>query len=122
MFIIIFCFTDIDIRFADERKEIIEVQYNGSKWRSVCTNHWTDNDAKVACRQLGLLSDGKWCTIFSILLLESKQVVFLKSCMRKKKTEKSISICWTMLIVVEMRNLYLPVSICGWEKPNVITK
>ena len=30
----------------------------GDEWRSLCCNHWTESDAEVACRELGLFSDG----------------------------------------------------------------
>ena len=30
----------------------------GDEWRSLCFNHWTGSDAEVACRELGLFSDG----------------------------------------------------------------
>ena len=36
---------------------LVEVLRN-CEWRSVCDDFWTDHDAKVACRQLGLLPYG----------------------------------------------------------------
>ena len=46
---------DIDIRLVDGQSDysgIVEVYING-KWGSVCHDHWTNNDARVACRELG---------------------------------------------------------------------
>jgi hypothetical protein len=53
---------ETEIRFVDGSDEIIEVRY-GSEWRSVCINHWTLNDVKVACRQLGIGTDGSHTTV-----------------------------------------------------------
>ena len=41
--------SDIDIDLEDNGT--IKLKYRG-EWRSVCANHWTNIDAKVACRQL----------------------------------------------------------------------
>ena len=52
--------NDIDIRLVDGQSDysgIVEVYING-KWGSVCHDHWTNNDARVACRELGY-EDGK---------------------------------------------------------------
>ncbi|CAI8023636.1 Scavenger receptor cysteine-rich domain superfamily protein [Geodia barretti] len=46
---------DIGIRQRDDK--IIELYYRG-EWRSVCDKHWSENDAKVACRELGKSPDG----------------------------------------------------------------
>jgi hypothetical protein len=57
--------SDIDIRIADgdifDGSGAVELKM-GSEWRSLCCNHWTSEDAKVACRQLGLSDDGATTT------------------------------------------------------------
>jgi hypothetical protein len=40
-----------------ENSGLVEV-YHDAEWRSVCDNHWTNAEAKVACRALGLASHG----------------------------------------------------------------
>ena len=40
-----------NIQYANGSDKVIQVHYNG-EWRSVCGNGWSNEDAKVACRQL----------------------------------------------------------------------
>ena len=42
---------------GNETSGLVEV-LRYCEWRSVCDDYWTDHDAKVACRQLGLLPYG----------------------------------------------------------------
>ncbi|CAI8042374.1 Fibrillin-1, partial [Geodia barretti] len=46
--------TGIRLVHGNETSGLVEVLHN-CEWRSVCDDYWTDEDAKVACRQLGLL-------------------------------------------------------------------
>ena len=53
--------SDIDIKLVngtDPYSGLINVLYGG-EWRFVCGDHWTNEDAEVACRQLGFSTDGK---------------------------------------------------------------
>ena len=50
--------NDGDVRLADGRtlyEGRIEVCWNGTygQWGSVCNDNWTEQNAKVTCRQLG---------------------------------------------------------------------
>ena len=70
--IIIYCYTIFLLRLlADESDIDIRIVYGdifdlsgalelrmGNEWRSLCCNHWTSEDAKVACRELGHSADG----------------------------------------------------------------
>jgi hypothetical protein len=54
--------SDIGIRIADGGdifyvSGAVELRM-GNEWRSLCCNHWTSEDAEVACRELGHLTDG----------------------------------------------------------------
>ena len=54
--------SDIDIRIVDGGdifyvSGAVELRM-GNEWRSLCCNHWTSEDAKVACRELGHSADG----------------------------------------------------------------
>ncbi|CAI8055637.1 Deleted in malignant brain tumors 1 protein [Geodia barretti] len=46
--------TGIRLVDGNETSGLVEV-LRYCEWRSVCDDYWTDHDAKVACRQLGLL-------------------------------------------------------------------
>ena len=57
--------SDVGIRLIPNDKDtsnnmsgIIELSIRG-EWRSVCDQHWSNVDAQVACRQLGLLYTSK---------------------------------------------------------------
>ena len=41
-----------------EKSGIVEVSYN-NEWKSVCDDYWTNDDANVACKQLGFLGYGQ---------------------------------------------------------------
>ena len=45
---------------------IIELSIRG-EWRSVCHDQWTNADAVVACRQLGLNHTSKFSVYVSLL-------------------------------------------------------
>ncbi|CAI8043195.1 Scavenger receptor cysteine-rich type 1 protein M130 [Geodia barretti] len=54
--------SDIDVRIADDGdifylSGAVELRM-GNEWRSLCCNHWTSEDAKVACRELGHSAEG----------------------------------------------------------------
>ena len=54
--------SDIDIRIVDGGdifyvSGAVELRM-GNEWRSLCCNHWTSEDARVACRELGHSADG----------------------------------------------------------------
>ena len=50
--------NDLGIAIDNITTGTIIVLYDG-EWRSVCDNAWSQEDAKVACRQLGLSTRGK---------------------------------------------------------------
>ncbi|CAI7995282.1 Scavenger receptor cysteine-rich type 1 protein M130 [Geodia barretti] len=54
--------TDIDIRIVDggdifDLSGAVEL-WMGNEWRSLCCNHWTSEDAKVACKERGHSAEG----------------------------------------------------------------
>ena len=59
--------SDIDIRLVPENNSntsgIIELSIRG-EWRSVCHDLWTNADAVVACKQLGLPHTGKLSVLY----------------------------------------------------------
>ena len=64
--------SDVGIRLIPNDKDtrnnmsgIIELSIRG-EWRSVCDRHWSNVDAQVACRQLGLPHISKQHIEFSI--------------------------------------------------------
>ena len=66
--------SDISIRLLageDALSGIIELSIRG-EWRSVCDDQWDDNDARVACRQLGLPNASKLFVYTLTLLLISE--------------------------------------------------
>ena len=53
--------SDIGIRLSNitsPTSGFIELKYR-NEWRSVCGDHWTIDDASVACRELGFSLQGK---------------------------------------------------------------
>ena len=56
-------YDDVGIRLVENTtlySGIIELRIR-DEWRSVCHDKWTDKDAQVACRSMGLPFDGKLC-------------------------------------------------------------
>ena len=58
----------------DALSGIIELSIRG-EWRSVCDDLWDDNNARVACRQLGLSNTSKLFVYWLTLLLISEYVL-----------------------------------------------
>lgn len=55
--------SDVIISLVDEKGYLsgyIELSVRGERW-AICDTHWTNNDARVACRQLGH-PDGRYKT------------------------------------------------------------
>ncbi|CAI8034871.1 Scavenger receptor cysteine-rich type 1 protein M130 [Geodia barretti] len=50
--------SDIDIHIVNGDMSGAVELWMGNEWRSLCCNHWTSQDARVACRQLGHSADG----------------------------------------------------------------
>ena len=59
--------TDGDIRLGDgpELKGRVEVCINNI-WSTICTSHWTDNEATVICSQLGYSQYGMEYLLYMI--------------------------------------------------------
>ena len=68
------CHVMTDIRLVGVEAQmsgVVEVFYE-NEWRSVCDDFWNDEDAQVACRQLGLPSDGECNShLLSYIFLQS---------------------------------------------------
>ena len=50
--------TGIRLVNGSNTSGLVEVLHD-CEWRSVCDDYWTNDDADVACRQLGFLPYGK---------------------------------------------------------------
>ena len=40
------------------------------EWKTVCDNNWSENEARVACRQLGYSDQGEYSMIISYIDVE----------------------------------------------------
>ena len=49
--------SDVVTHLSNSDSGIIELNFRG-EWWAICGTHWTSNDARVVCRQLGY-SDGR---------------------------------------------------------------
>ena len=43
----------------------VEICYSNGQWEPILNNQWDDQDAKVACNQLGFANDGTYVTYHS---------------------------------------------------------
>ena len=75
--------SDIDIRlWPDDNATsgIIELSIR-DEWRSVCDDLWTNEDAIVACRQLGLAHTSRFSVLYVYVSLSKLNLQALKQFM-----------------------------------------
>ena len=58
------------VRGANQTDGFLEACHNGI-WMAVCDDDWDEDDAEVACRQLGYVSEGRQLCCISVCVLSS---------------------------------------------------